>query len=555
MASSMPVITFSYRDLVSLTGKELPAEELASLIPMMGADFHHYDEETDEMGIEFFPDRPDMYSVEGIARSLRTFIGIEKGLKHYEVTESGITMNVEASIGPVRPFVVAGVVRGLTITDTMIRSLMEVQEKIHLTAGRKRMKVSIGIHDLDKVEPPFTYTAVKPEDVSFVPLGKTEPMNLAEILQRHEKGIDYAYVLEGKERYPIIFDNNGEVLSFPPIINGVLTTVTEQTKDVFIDVTGTDANAISGVLNIVSTLLAERGGKIQSVRLTGSVHTITPNLKPMKWELDPDYCNSILGLKLTSHEMAACLERMGYDAKPDGMLIDVRSPSTRMDLLHQIDLVEDVAKGYGYARFGKSRPKVQAIGAERPIERASDLVRHLMIGYDYYEVTTLTLSSQKEQFEVMRLPTEEVVEILNPISVDHTCLRVHLLPSLLAVLRKSKHRDLPQRIFEVGDVLKGPNRQKHLAAVAVHPKASFTEMKSLVEGVMRDLVVSYTLVSSSNPMFIDGRGADILVDERPIGHFGEIHPEVIANNELGYPVISFEVDLETALKGRVQRLV
>lgn len=551
----MPVITFSFRDLVSLTGKELPADELALLIPMMGADFHHYDVETDEMGIEFFPDRPDMYSVEGIARSLRTFLGIEKGLKHYQVTDSGITMKVEESIESVRPFVVAGVVRDLTITDTMIRSLMEVQEKIHLTAGRKRAKVSIGIHDLDNVEPPFTYKAVKPEDVSFIPLGKTEPMNLGEILQRHEKGIDYAYILEGKERYPIIFDKNGEVLSFPPIINGILTTVTEQTKDVFIDVTGTDLNAVSGVLNIVTTLLAERGGKIQSVRLTGSVNATTPDLKPMKWELDPDYCNSILGLKLTDQEMVLCLQKMGYDARPNGKMIEAHSPATRMDLLHQIDLVEDVAKGYGYAKFGKARPKVQAIGAERPIERASDLVRHLMIGYDYYEVTTLTLSSQKEQFDQMRSPSEEVVEILNPISEDHTCLRVHLLPSLLAILRKSKHRDLPQRIFEVGDVLKGPNIRKHLAAVAVHPKASFTEMKSLVEGVMRDLVVTYTIASSSNPMFIDGRGADLLIEERPFGHFGEMHPEVIINNELGYPAIAFEIDLETALKGRLQRLV
>jgi phenylalanyl-tRNA synthetase beta chain len=551
----MPVITFSFRDLVSLTGKELPADEMASIIPMMGADFHHYDAETDEMGIEFFPDRPDMYSVEGIARSLRTFLGVEKGLKHYPISDSGIIMNVEPSIEPVRPFVVAGVVRELTITDTMIRSLMEVQEKIHLTAGRKRMKVSIGIHDLCKVEPPFTYTAVKPEDVSFVPLGKTEPMNLNEILQRHEKGIDYAYILEGKERYPIIFDKNGEVLSFPPIINGILTTVTEETKDVFIDVTGTDLNAISGVLNIVATLLAERGGRIQTVKLTGSVHSTTPDLKPIRMELDPEYCNSILGLKLADAEMASCLEKMGHDVKLNKHKLEVQSPATRMDLLHPIDLVEDVAKGYGYAKFGKAKPRVQAIGAERPIERASDLVRHLMIGYDYYEVTTLTLSSQKEQFDLMRLPSEEVVEILNPISEDHTCLRVHLLPSLLAVLRKSKHRDLPQRIFEVGDVLKGPNRRKHLAAVAVHPKASFTEMKSLVDGVMRDLVVSYTIASSSNPMFIDGRGADLLSDGQPFGHFGEMHPEVIINNELGYPVIGFEIDLETALKGRMQRLV
>jgi phenylalanyl-tRNA synthetase beta chain len=551
----MPVITFSFRDLVSLTGKELPAEELASLIPMMGADFHHYDAATDEMGIEFFPDRPDMYSVEGIARSLRTFLGVEKGLKRYEVADSGITMKVDASIETVRPFVVAGVVRGLTITDTLIRSLMEVQEKIHLTAGRKRQKVSIGIHDLDKVSPPFHYAAVKPEDVSFIPLGKTERMDLNQILRKHEKGIDYAYILEGKERYPVIFDKNDEVLSFPPIINGILTTVTEETKNVFIDVTGTDLNAISGVLNIVATLLAERGGHIQSVKLTGSVHSITPDLKPIRMELDPKYCNSILGLKLKDEEIVACLQKMGHDAKIGKQMIEVHSPATRMDLLHQIDLVEDVAKGYGYARFGKARPKVQAIGSERPIERASDLVRHLMIGYDYYEVTTLTLSSQKEQFEGMRLPEREVVEILNPISEDHTCLRVHLSPSLLAVLRKSKHRDLPQRIFEVGDVLVGPNRRRHLAAMAVHPKASFTEMKSLVEGVLRDLVVSYSVVSSDNPMFIAGRAAELIIDGKSFGYFGEIHPEVIVNNELGYPVIAFEIDLEAALKGHMQRLV
>jgi phenylalanyl-tRNA synthetase beta chain len=178
-----------------------------------------------------------------------------------------------------------------------------------------------------------------------------------------------------------------------------------------------------------------------------------------------------------------------------------------------------------------------------------------MIGYDYYEVTTLTLSSQREQFEQMRLPSAEVVEILNPISEDHSCLRVHLLPSLLAVLRKSKHRDLPQRIFEVGDVLKDTNRRKHLAAVAVHPKASFTEMKSLVEGVLRDLVVSYTVASSDNPMFIDGRGADLLMDGELLGNFGELHPEVIINNELGYPVIGFEIDLDTALKAHMRRLV
>jgi len=551
----MPVIAFNYRDLVSLLGKEVSPQELIDTIPMMGADFHHYDEVGEEMGIEFFPDRPDLFSVEGVARALRTFLGFERGLKTYPVEKSGISMRIDPSVRDVRPFAVAGVVRGVTMNDYLIRSLMEVQEKLHLTMGRKREKVSIGIHDLDKVTPPFVYKAVAPESISFVPLAKEERMNLREILQKHEKGIDYAFILEGKDKYPIILDKNKNVLSFPPIINGTLTAVTEKTQNFFIDVTGTDQNAVSGALNIVATLMAERGGIIHSVRLTGMTRITTPNLKPAKWDLEQSYCNQWLGLDLSTQETAACLERMGYAAKPLKKKLKVQVPATRTDILHPVDLVEDVAKGYGYAKFGSKRPEVHSLGAERRIERISDLVRQMMVGYGYYEVTTLTLSSEKEQFWAMRLPRAEVVEVLNPISEDHTCLRINLIPSLLAVLRKSKHRDLPQRIFEVGDVLIGTARRRKLAAVAIHSKASFTEMKSLLEGIMRDMALEFSLEPCSLPMYLDGRSAQIFVRKEPIGHFGELHPEVIVRAELGYPIVGFELDLEKALEGKLERIV
>ncbi|HTY46096.1 MAG TPA: phenylalanine--tRNA ligase subunit beta [Methanomassiliicoccales archaeon] len=551
----MPVITFSYPDLVALMGKEVPVQELIETIPMMGADFHHYDEVSGELGIEFFPDRPDLYSVEGVARALRTFYGFERGMKTYPVEKSGISMRVDPSIRDVRPYVVAGVVKGVTMSDYFIRSMMEVQEKLHLTVGRKRLKVSIGIHDLDRVTPPFVYKAVDPESFSFVPLAMEESMNLREILEKHPKGVDYAWILKDKAKYPIILDKNKNVLSFPPIINGTLTTVTEETRNFFIDVTGTDHAAISGALNIVATMLAERGGAIQSVRLTGMVRATTPNLKPVRWDLDQDYCNNWLGLNLSTQEMAGCLERMGYEAKALKTKLRTKAPATRMDILHQVDLTEDVAKGYGYAKFGKARPLVASLGAERRIERISDLTRQMMIGNGYYEVTTLTLTSPSEQFDSMRLPRQEVVEVANPISLDHTCLRVSLLPSLLAVLRHSKHRDLPQRIFEVGDVLEGSKRKRRLAAVTIHSKASFTEMKSLVEGVMRDLNVQVTFDPSSVPSYIRGRGAWIYLNGDQIGHFGELHPEVITSHELGYPVVGFELDLEKASAGKLQRIV
>jgi phenylalanyl-tRNA synthetase beta chain len=440
------------------------------------------------------------------------------------------------------------------MTDQIIRSLMELQEKLHLTIGRKRVKVAIGVHDLDKVTPPFVYKGAEPDSISFVPLAKEERMTLCEVLQKHEKGVAYKSILEGKPLYPVILDANGEVLSFPPIINGCLTTVTCETKNIFIDVTGMDDVAISGVLNIVTTSIAERGGDIETVTVTRRrKKDITPRLEPGLWKIDIAQANKWLGLDLDAEGMAKCLARMGYSAEGKGKKLNVRSSPVRMDLIHPHDVIEDIAIGYGYENFGKVLPKTQTIGSERPIERAADLVRQLMVGYGFWEVTTLTLTSKEDQFKRMCVPEQEIVEVLNPVSEDHTCLRLRLMPSLLAVLRKSKHRDLPQRIFEVGDVVEG-KRRKNLAVMAIHSKAGFTEMKSVVEGIMRDLSVKYELAPLESGMYITGRGASLLVNGKCVGSFGELHPEVITAFELGYPIIAFEVNLDVLVEGKVGKI-
>lgn len=550
----MPVVTFSYDDLISLIGREVSLETLMDRVPQLGADVHSYDEGTREMSIEFFPDRPDLYSVEGAARALRTFLGYESGLTRYQVEDSDVVLFLDESIKEVRPFMVAGVIEDITITDAFIRSLMEMQEKLHLTMGRKRSKVSIGIHDMDKVTPPFTYKAVEPGSASFVPLGKTESMDLREILQRHEKGVDYAYILDGKDRYPLLVDSRGEVLSFPPIINGVLTTVTEDTKNVFLDVTGTDLSAISGALNIVATSMAERGGRIKRVKLQGTQQGMTPDLEPREWMLDVAATNALLGLDLDAGGMAKALAKMGFEAAPAGEKVRVLAPAWRLDLIHPVDLMEDVAKGHGYENFGRSLPAQQTFGSELLVNKAADVARQLMVGYGYMEATTLTLSSARDQFEKMRLPQGEVVEVLNPISEDHTCLRVSLLPSLMMVLRRNKHRDLPQRLFEVGDVMRGIKRRRNLAGVSISARASFTEVKSLVESIMRDLSVKYVIQPSSAGTYLEGRGADVMVNGRCIGSFGEMHPQVIVDFELGYPISAFELDLEAMTEGKLERV-
>lgn len=550
----MPVVTFGYDDLTALLGREVPVEKLMDRIPQIGADVHSFNPETKELAIEFFPDRPDLYCVEGAARALRTFLGFESGLKTYPTTDSGIVVSREPSVIGVRPYIVAGVVRDIEMSDALIRSLMELQEKLHLTMGRKRVKVAIGVHDLDKITPPFVYKGVEPHSVRFVPLAKTEEMDLEEVLEKHEKGIGYRSILDGKSLYPLLVDAHDEVLSFPPIINGRLTTVTEETRNVFIDVTGTDQRAISGALNIVATAMAERGGKVQTVTVHADGTLITPDLKPRPWRVDPKECNSLLGTSLDPQTIVKCLERMGYEAKVSNGKVSVMAPATRLDLLHPVDIIEDVGKGYGYEHFGHALPTVQTYGDIRMQERGADVLKQLMIGYGFLEVTTLVLTSPQDQFDRMRLPPAEVVEVLNPVSEEHTCLRVRLLPSVMSVLRKSKHRDLPQRVFEVGDVVEGIKRRKHLAGAIISSRASFTEMKSLVESIMRDLSVQYTIVPSELGTFIDGRGASVLVNGKSIGEFGELHPEVITSFELGYPLAAFELDAEVLTAGKLERL-
>ncbi|MCJ2512395.1 MAG: phenylalanine--tRNA ligase subunit beta, partial [Candidatus Thermoplasmatota archaeon] len=277
----MPVINFSYSDLCKLLGRKVSIDTLRTRLPMIGADLNVADESVDEMSFEFFPDRPDLYSVEGIARALRSFLGDGEDQGEYHADSSDVTIEVDSSVEDVRPFIWSAIVVDLTIDDPLIRSVMDLQEKLHLTLGRNRRKVAIGIHDMSSVEPPFTYKAVLPDELSFQPLQGARDMTPREILSDHEKGRAYAFVLEGKERYPVIVDKNGTVLSMPPIINGIATEVTERTETVLVDCTGTDINALKHAVNILVTALADRGGKIRTVTINQGGESFTaPDLAP-----------------------------------------------------------------------------------------------------------------------------------------------------------------------------------------------------------------------------------------------------------------------------------
>ena len=541
----MPVINFKYSDLCTMLGEEVPPQTLVDRIPMIGADMHETEGECDDMSVEFFPDRPDLYSVEGLARAMRAFLDIQPGMKTYDVGESDIEVFVDESVKGVRPYFCCGAVLDVDIDDEFLRSIMEMQEKLHITIGRKRSKLAIGIHDLDKVNPPFTYRLADPRSIRFVPLAKTEEMDMQEILEKHEKGVDYAHLLDGYDRYPVIQDRDGNVLSFPPIINGALTTVTTGKHNLFIDVTGNDAKAVKGALDIVSTALAERGGRIMTVIMHDDGRTYrSPDLTPAEMDISAAECDRFLGTTLGPSGTVEALRRMGMDAVADGDNVHVTIPPVRLDIMHKVDIFEDVGIGYGFEKFGSTYSVRQTPGALDPITTFSENVRDIMVGLGFMEVTTLTLSNDRDEFEISGLPRMDNVRVLNPITEDHTCLRSYLTPSLVKILRHNKHRDLPQRIFEVGNVIRDTKVQAHLCAMVTASKTSFTEIKSITEAVLRELGCTYELRPLSLPTFIDGRGAEVVFDGKAIGMFGEMAPAVVVGYEITHPIIFLEIDLE-----------
>ena len=543
----MPVVTFDYNDFISILGYKIPKKELVEKLPMIGGDLDKV--EDNEISIEFFPDRPDLASVEGIARASRAFFEFETGLKKYDIKKSDVEIIVDPSVKKVRPYVVTALIKNITMTDELIASLMELQEKLHLGLGRNRRKVAIGVHNYEPVEPPFTYKAVDPNSVQFVPLNKVESMTMAEILQKHEKGVDYAFILEGFDKHPLIVDKNNNVLSYPPIINGSLTEVTPFTTEIFIDVTGTDQKAVNYALNIIVTALAERGGQIYTTKVKDQKQTyITPNLTPTMRKLRINYVNKILGVQLNERQIIKCLHRMGYNASSSEKndVITVEIPAWRSDILHEIDLVEDVAVGYGFDKFEIDFPKNLTFGKALPQQKTYDALRNIMVGLGFNEVTTFTISNEKDEFTKIGLKIGERVQIENPIGEEYTCLRVELIPSLLKILSENRHHSLPQQIFELGIIVdKSFKNRYHLGFVKIDSKANFTECKSYAEAVMRDIgKTKYTLKKKEHPGFIKGRCAAININNKEIGYFGELHPETITNFELEHPIIAFELQAD-----------
>jgi len=548
----MPVITL-YKDRFSkFVGRSLTVEEMAKWLPWIGSDIEEVG--SDYVKIEFNPNRVDFSSYAGVARAFQGLMGWKTGLPKYVVHKSNIILKIDESVQKVRPYMLGAVVRNMKLDEDAVREIMEMQEDLHWGVGRDRGKASIGVHNLNNVKPPFTYLAADPDEVKFVPLAKTEEMTLREILEEHEKGVAYKHLVDWSPKYPLLIDVEGKVLSMPPIINGELTRVDAETRNFFLDVTGPDLRAVKQSLNVLVTALADMGGIIESVKVKYPDKTIvSPDLTPQKMKLRRSYANELFGVRLSENKIVECLKKCRLNArKAEDGTIEVEIPAYRIDILHEVDLVEEVAIGYGYYRLKPTKPKTVTTGSFHEATRLANVVRQIMIGLGFTEAMNFILTNNDIQFRRMRRKPEKTVEIANPTSSEYNIARTSVLPSLMRNLMDNKHESFPQRIFEVSDIINvnmktecRSERHLHVAGVSSHSTANFTEIKSTVEALLANLgLFRWKIKPTCNSSFIEGRVATIQLRKKNVGFLGEIHPEVLNNFELENPVCGFEMNLE-----------
>ena len=530
--------------LNSLIKKKLSLEELEDLLFKMG--FELEDVKGDEIAIEMTAERPDLLCPHGLARAINHYLG-EKP-KEYKTKKSGYKVIVEDSVKKSRPFTVCAVVKNLKFNEDNLKEIIDFQEKLHTTFARGRKKAAIGMYPLENITPPIYYKAERPEKFSFIPLDFSESMTGKEILEKHPKGIDYKHLLEKCDKYPIFIDSKNEILSMPPIINSAkLGKITNDTKEVFIECSGFNMETLKKTLNLVVTTLVDFGGEAYSMDVVYKDKKIeTPDLDPEEINLEKCNAEKMLGLKLFDKEVFSLLERTGYIRKENKIF----APCYRVDILHEVDVIDDIARAYGPDNFIPEFPQVSTIGNLMRNTRIETRVRELMVGLGFQEVFTLILTSKDEQFEKMRIKGDAIF-LEDQADKSINMIRVSLLPELLRVLKTNQHYEFPQKIFEVGKVVfpgketeTRSREETHLSSLISNSIATYEEISSVLNSIFSNLNVSYRLKETEDRRFIKGRVAKIIIDGKEIGVVGEICPKVLDNFKLDNPTIGFELDLD-----------
>jgi len=594
----MPVVDIDPDELRDLTGHdEKSDDDLKDDLFGLGLEFEG---ETDDglLQFEFGPDRLDRLSVEGVARSLRYHYGDDRGVRVPDTNDPDFTFVVDGDVPDERPYVTGAVVRGVDLDDAALESLIQLQEKLHATMGRKRAKGAIGIHDLTMLKGDtldeessgnsITYTGIDPDGDTFVPLDSDRELTPAAVLEEHSTGRTYADLVADYDRYPAIYDEIG-LFSFPPVINGRRTEVSTDSRELLVELTGTDQWTIDRMCAIICYALSARGATIEGVEVeyeggtdAGGRTLRRPDFEVRSKSVTHDRIETMLGVSLEEREVVDLFERSGLDAAvaddesgdvadgdgdegtapADATTYEVSIPPYRVDVLHPLDLVDDVGRAYGFDELEPKYPDVGTVGGRHERSRLEAATRNVLTGLGFEDLLNFHMTNEPEVHDRMGvepgadvLGGGEPVEITEPYSEDYTILRPWALPSLMMVLENNTHRGYPQDLAEVGLVAERDDavntrvaESRHVAGVLARTDATYEDAKARLQALCRSFGVELETPPTTHPSLIDGRAASVVIDGDDVGVVGEINPAVLVEHDLELPVAGFEFEL-SALGG------
>jgi phenylalanyl-tRNA synthetase beta chain len=559
----VPTITLYREDLERLLGVPFAPEAFERQLALVKGELDDYDAGTGEVRVELNDtNRPDLWCVEGIARQV--VARRDGGAPTYPFFGDGQAATrrivVDPGLAEVRPYIGACIARGVTVDERLLTQLVQTQEKICEVFGQKRRGIALGIYAAERLAFPLKYTAVAPDEASFVPLGVDEAMTLRQITELHPKGVRYGGIVADFARWPLLLDDVGTVLSFPPVINSRdVGEVKPGDRELFLEVTGTDLRMVALVVNILAANLADRGAQIEPVETLYPEATAWGARVTLPRHLDltlsvplSDFTRA-LGMAPGAAEAARELSAYGYEATAeDGAepAVRVRVPPYRDDVLHPVDVIEDLAIAMGYDRFEPRMPSEFTVGTLLPIERLSDRVREAMVGLGFQEVLGNVLVAREELTDDMELHGGVPVTVANPMTASYGVLRNAVLPSLLRVERESGRAFYPHALFEVGEVAvpdddapMGSDTRTHVAALIAHPEANFSELAARLEMLCYDLRLEQSLEPVDHATYIPGRAGRVVVGGWEVGIIGEVSPAVLAHWGITIPCAAFELNL------------
>ncbi|MFW6013897.1 MAG: phenylalanine--tRNA ligase subunit beta [Nanoarchaeota archaeon] len=545
----MVTLETSYKELKETVGKKFSIQELEDALFDLGMELDEV--QGDLLKVDITPDRPDMVSTQGLSRTLRSFFGLKN--PEYKVIPSEHEVIIDPSVSNVRPYTVSTIIKNLNLDDQKIKEIIWVQEKLHATFGRNRKKAAIGIYPLENIKLPISYKADKPENISFTPLEHEKEMKAKEILEKTSVGKDYAHLLKDFNNYPFFSDAKGDILSMPPIVNSHLTgKITKETKEVFIECSGFDMQALNYILNILVYMFQDMGSDVYSMNLKYPDKKITtPVLEKEKRTIKPDFIKKMTGLELSPKECAKFLERMLYEitnVKDDE--IEFLVPPIRTDIWHDVDIADDIVRAYGINNIQYQKPEVSTEGGLMKISRLRETIIDLMQGLGFQEAFTLALTDRKDQFNKMKLVEGKYIKLGHTTEQSLNMVRAWLLPELFKMLQHNRHVEFPQKIFEINNAVV-PDETKDvlsrdelkLSVLLQDKSAGYTPIRQVIEYIFDSIGIDYKIEEKDHSSFIKGRCATLYIDDEELGVLGEIHPEVIENWELEFPAAGAEINI------------